>query len=600
MNRSAVRLSEKQAKERIKNPKAVKALEEAIFHENRVRFHGEVYLSESDCKSKNPYQSVYIQQVEGILSLPEKVALFQKLIRYPFVTQTIAERAQSYHTKVFKSKDAFVDYGFENAEVNDDFEQYLASIKEPELWNESGKAFQCRYGRVSTLWIADLPTAGVVGRAKPYFYTVALSSVVDAEVDTEGRFSLLVLRLEPIEETQRLLWLDAETWRIFEKPKDKTDYEPVSTAFHGLGYAPCGFLVSTPLGENPFSRFSPFSPVLGLLDRYLDKYTSKDHYELYASFALYWMFETTKKECVENGCVNGKRPVRDPSGVPMYDNGEPLMSDCPTCKNKGFLGAGTVLRVPPPDSKEDADLRNPIGMVSADGTSLDFNQKELERSKSEILDTITEHVEVLSRQQVNEKQVQSSSDTENAVLYWLSRDMSAARKHLIDTLGKLRYGVGYKGCKISFGSLFLDQDATTVLKNFQGLKDAGAPQYLLLPALTQLKESLLWSNDSEKAKAGMLEYLDPLPTVGVEKVIELFEKGWVDKSDAVVKLYFMDLVAQFESEYGSIALFLPELPFDMRVNVIKKTLKIYADGRASKIKPTTEQERQSLAVANHV
>jgi len=162
----------------IKSPKNKKAIDRAVFHESRIRFHSEIYLSYDDCKERNTYLDKYIKRVSDILMLEGKLSLFKSLLIYPFATQgTIVEKVMSAHEKIFKAQDSFVDFGFNDHEKNEDFRVYLEELKEPDFWKEEG--FDARYGNVSKLWVVDLPQVANGGKTKPYFYTVNIDTVRD-------------------------------------------------------------------------------------------------------------------------------------------------------------------------------------------------------------------------------------------------------------------------------------------------------------------------------------------------------------------------------------------------------------------------------------
>lgn len=579
-----VSLDEKTAIDLIQNPKHQKALTRAKLHESRVRFHSEIYLDADDCAARNQYHKKYHERVANILLLEGKIDLFKSLLLYPFATQgVIVEKIMSAHEKVFKAQDAYVEYGFNNSEFNDDFAAYLDTIKEPLFWKEEG--FECRYGHVSKIWVVDLPmNAPMTGRANPYFYTVDVDQIRDVKHTKEG-FEYIIINQDTVEEVERVLFIDSLAWRVFKKDKTK-EWELETEAVHGLGFCPSDFVVGTPLDSDGIARFSPLSPVLGLLDRYLDKFTFKDHYELYAAFALYWFFDFEK-------------PEQEPTIVQDGDQALQLTPINKTSAQKrGKLGPGLFLEVPAPASKEDADLRSPIGKVDADAGSLDYNQKELVRSQEEILKTVTEKLETLTKEAVNEKQVASNTDGEEAILMWLGGDIARSRKKLIDTLGKLRYGVNYSGCTVSGGTKFGVGDTATAVDTFGKIKLAGLPQYVVNASLQKVEYTLTQDTPTLEKKTAITSILEPLPTQTPMEVITLFTQGIVDEATMKVKLYFFDLVTQFENENGSIEMFLPELDFKTRITIIKKIFNDYAGQRVVKlVKPEQQNGKTTSAAA---
>jgi len=320
------------------------------------------------------------------------------------------------------------------------------------------------------------------------------------------------------------------------------------------------------------------------MDRYLDKFTYKDHYELYAAFALYWFYEFEEAVVEPMVVEDGGQTYQ------IYPAGENMERQ----KRKAMLGPGQHLRVPSPTSKEDADLRDPIGMVNADTGSLDYNQKELERSKDEILKTVTEKLEVLSKEAINEKQVANNTDGEDGILMWLANDIAQSRKRLVDTIGKLRYGINYVGCSISGGTMFAVTDTNTAVETFRAIKMANVPQYVISASLKRLEYTLTANIPTLQQKSIILSMVEPLISMQVGEVVALYQQGLVDEDTMKMKVYFFDLLSQFENENGKIELFLPEIDFSARIDIIKRTFLKYANERVV-TKPLIQEQNGERA-----
>ena len=160
------------------------------------------------------------------------------------------------------------------------------------------------------------------------------------------------------------------------KAKDNQVGELLMEAKHDLGYCPARFFWNDPMSlDKPDIKQSPVTKELDRLDWYLFFTISKRNLDTYGAYPIYWGYQQDcdfhNDECECDGGF-----LKDRKGNWMYDNNGLLMQ-CPVCSQKRLTGAGSFVEIPVPDPNAgQPDLSNPVGMLSVDRSSLDYNKTE--------------------------------------------------------------------------------------------------------------------------------------------------------------------------------------------------------------------------------
>jgi hypothetical protein len=324
---------------------------------------------------------------------------------------------------------------------------------------------------------------------------------------------------------------------------------------------------------------SPISPVLGLLDEYLEKYVGKNHLELYAAFPIYWMYDTDDEEIDDE-------TLREGLGEEMYAMYEQRGS-IPTLKAnlkktksslKALNGAGALLKVQAPVDKQDADLRDPIGIIPPEIQSLTYNSNELNLLESRIINIATGKIERATKMdRTNKAAVASQFEGERDVLLYISAQLSNARTWVWDTLGKLYFGNKFSKTTYDYGTEFFIEGETQAIAQFESYKKAGASQTLLSHRASIFRDVATKNRPTMQLRMKILEAIEPYPLLDIDQCVALWNQDIMTGLDLDVKVRFSEYVSRFEREEGSITAFNEKMPeYSKWIKTVKD--KIYSYG----------------------
>ena len=528
----------------------------------------------------NPYTSLWLKNVEQNL-VEKKFETFKSLIEYPLPSTSVVDSIKDQYAKVFEAKDSYFDINTEK-DKKLELKVFLEKTGEPYFWQE--EALDLLFTDVNTLIMVDMPPIGQQG--DPYFYKIGIEQIHDLEV-TGKQLSYVIIRSEKVENKQYFVVVDDQFYYKYSQEGEIIIKE--SEAKHGLGSVPCNFLFFESLSSNLIVKRSGISSVLGALDTFVRKYTSKEHLDLYNSFPIYWKYEEDSSDEYDRDTIIGDYVD---SGLSTAD-AIALYEKKASSKNP-MIGAGTVIEVPTPSDNTEPDLRDPVGIISPDTNSLDYNTKEIERLEDRIYRKATgrpQEKEIADRPVAS--QIQSQYEGERNVLLWLANQLSVSRKWLTETLCSLKEGNAVV-CTASFGSEFFIEDERSVLENFKLYKEAGASQGSVLMRNKSLIQASTKGKPSERERLELLEHLEPLPTMDLVAAQELVLADLVEFKEWDLKVNFAERINKFERENGSILAYGLDKSFEKRINDIKS--KLYSYGKSKKFdnglgstKPATGQ-----------
>lgn len=560
-------LSNQKIAELVKNPKSKTWIQKAKYHQDRLKFHSNEVLSFEEFID-NPYAKEWLKNIETNL-VQRKYETFKSLIEYPLPTTSLVDSIKDQYAKVFEAKDAFFDIHIQK-EKKVGLKEFLTKTREEVFWKE--KALDLLFSDVNSLLMVDLPPVEVGG--DPFFYTVDIESVHEVS-ETNGKLDYIVISLRDEDEGKYYKVVDDENYyEVFHKGEDVVI---TKTAYHGIGQVPCNFIFQEGLtNKNPYIKRSGISSVLGSLDTLVRKYTAKENLDLYNAFPIYWKYQEDDddefdKQTIIDEYVDAGKTTSE--ALTLYDD----YIRKKKIKNP-LLGAGTVIEVPTPSDNTEPDLRDPVGIISPDKTSLEYNTTEVERLEDKIFRKATgrpQEKEIADRPVAS--QIQSQYEGERNVLLWVSEQMSKSRKWLVEVLCKA------KGedvvCTASFGSEFFIEDERSVLENFKLYKEAGASQSALSMRNKSLIEASTKGKPTERERLYLLEHLEPMPLMDLEKVREYVELDLVEFKEWDLKLNFAERVNKFERENGNILAYEPTLTVKEKINKIKSILYSYGKSK---------------------
>lgn len=566
-------LTIEQIKEILKRPTKRAEIQCMISLQKRHRFHSETAALLSDISGP---AAEFANWVRNFLP-KDKFQVFLNLFKFPLPSVSVVEDVYRELERVFYSRNASSTYEFSNMELLEDWLEYKRVVlNEPEVWRVTGwKRLQVS---PNSILVIDLPSEMTTSRPEPYFYWLEIEQVIDYKMKgcSSTEFEYLVFN----QPDNKVAVFDEYTIRVFQLNEKREIVSLISEATHDLGYCPCRFFWYNSLNEkHPEIKKNPITKELSNLDWYLFFALSKRHLDLYAPYPIYSAYEA---ECnFENNetgdyCDGGF--LRNQRGEYKVLN-DGTIERCPVCSEKRISGPGSFIEVPVPSQTEGiADLRNPIQITTIDKDALDYNVRECNRLKNEIVDAIVGIGGTVSEKEaINEVQVSANFESKTAVLLTLKTGFEQAQKFVEDTICRLRYNEDFKGSSINWGTEFYVFTVQELYDKYQKAKETGLSVAELDAITQQILEVEYRHNPLELQRMLILKQIEPCPHNTIQEVLTLLEMGMIDEVSAKLKVNFSSLVARFERENINIVEFASNVPLHKKIDIITTKLKEYVN-----------------------
>jgi len=503
----------------------------------------------------------------------DKAKIFKLLFRYPVATNEVTGICFDKLSRIFDGRNPAFNYQFMNAEQRDDWEYYRQEIlKEPEVWHQKGwEMFKYEHNCVL---IVDLPNVQDLSDnyPQPYFYFLPISQVIGYEVAKNGVMEWIAFR----QPKKQIAVFDDEYFRVFKEENNNELGDLISEEPHDLGYCPAKFFWNESLNlQEPDIKNHILSKVLSALDWYLFFFTSKKHLDLYGSYPIYSGYEQdcnysndeTGDEC-DGGFLKNR-------GTYKIDSSGKLLG-CPKCSNKRIAGAGSFVEVPIPQENQ-ADLRNPVQILTIDKDSLDFNVSEQARLKNEVITSVCGvDSELVSNQAINESQVTANFESQTTILNRVKKGFEEAQNFVDSTICKLRYGKLFISSKVNYGTDFYVVSVAKLREQYKIAKESGASEAELDAMQNQIIETEYRHNQTELQRMFILAELEPFRHMTRDEVLSYYEKSLISKEQLIVKLNFSNFVKRFERENTNLLEFGINVPYSKKIEIINQKFLEYA------------------------
>ena len=562
-------ISTEEIRKKVAERKGHDALNTAIFHQNRLRFHVQ----------KEIQQSFYYQPtadffafVENILP-HDKFKLFTTLFRYPVDTNEITEVCFDKLSRIFDGRNPSYNYQFLSMDDRDDWEWYRQDrLKEPQIWQTKGWDFFKT--EINSVLIVDMPERQRTEKPEPYFYWLPIGDVLAFDAKRNGQMEWIAFR----QDDDRIAVIDDEHYRIFSRGKGGEVGTLIDEKPHTLGYAPARFFWTEPLNIGmPDVKASPLTKELTRLDWWLFYHISKKHLDLFGAYPIYSGYEQTcDYENTETGDYCDGGYLKNRQGHYLFDRSGALLP-CPKCGSRRIVGAGSFVEIPVPVEGQ-PDMRNPVSMLSVDRSSLDYNVDEEKRLREEIITAVCgEAEEITQRDAFNEQQIKAGFESQTTVLSRIKKGFEAAQTFVDETVCRLRYGESFVSANINYGTEFYLFDVGELRERYTKARENGASEAELDALQQQIIETEYRHNPTMMQRMITLAELEPYRHMSREEVVSLADKGIIDRADMMVKLNFASLVRRFERENINVTEFGSEIPFEKKIEIISNTIRSYVN-----------------------
>lgn len=369
--------------------------------------------------------------------------------------------------------------------------------------------------------------------------------------------------------------VDSEEYRIFRK--DGRGYVLDSQVPHELGYAPFTSFWHSPYFSDSLIQESPVYSVIDKAFRFLDHQNGKDYYDAYAKYEI---IKLRSERCdYEDPNYGGSCSGGYVSGrVKYYDDGtsETLNDiECPRCKSKRMIGAGTIIEVPTP---ADPSINNweAIERIGADVPTLQYNTDETDRLTIDLMANLVGFIEgVISSEAINREQVSTLLEKKKSILIYLAGNFEKTHQFIIDTCAKLLYSDGYLGSIVKYGSEFFLRSSEALTREYKETRESSS-DYQLSELQKQIDRKSAENNPQQRYRLKILRALEPFLQRSISELSTLYKDGLISDFLLMKKINFSSYIERFERENGDIAKFaILEEDFNRRISSIEDIINSY-------------------------
>lgn len=548
---------------------------EAIVHQQRLKFHTESRLKADTVAIA--YDD-FLDFVKRHLTR-DKFKKFKNTLRFPLSTVSLTERIYHELSRVFTARNSGFDFRFTDQSIMEDWLYYSHDqLHEVAFWK--GTAWEMMKTGINSLIVVDLPLAqnNESDRPNPYMYFLPVENVIDSQGDGYN-FDYVIFKTFD----GKVACYDDTFYRVFNVDDDGKLGAPLTEARHNLGYCPIAYFWTTPISiSKPWIKKAPITNVLGDLDWLLFFNTGKRALDVYGAYPIFWSFKANGcsfRDETGDHCMNGYIVDKD-GNYKSYidDDGTPQIEKCPVCSHKSLSGAGSYIQVPLPQPGM-PDMTPPVGIISADTKSLQYNVDEVNRLEELIYERVTGDASatsgVMKKEAINVEQLDAQFEMKRSILMALKKNFENAQRFVDSTLCRLRYGDAFISCSIDYGTEFYLYTSQELQAMYQSAKESGSPEYRLNEIQDEIIMNESQTNPSKRARLMILKQLEPYPNQTISELNSLSGQ-FLDRTKVVIKLNFSNFIERFERENINIVDFASNLPMDLKIQKIYAELSRYA------------------------
>ncbi len=566
-------LSSEELKKRIQEPAHKTEIQLAIKNENRVNFHTKTAVSS---EYLSPYYTTYKKWVEGLLP-SDKHEKFLQLLTLPLSTNEVCDAIFSELFKVFKSNNKRIEVLFSRSEYKAEFFQYLDEIEFNAQFEQSAKELM-RTGH-NSLIVCDLPaiTNEVdFTLARPYFYAVSISSILDIELKPNGKVEYAIFK----DVTGKVITVDTEKYCVFKCDSDNdSNYILEFQSFHNLGYTPAEMYWKQSIDSKmPIIKASPINKSLGAFDWFLFFSTARRYLEMYASYPIITSFinDCEYKNEQGNPCEGGYTAYNLP-GTEFYDKvkNNSFTKACPACEKNKLIGPGNHIGVSAP-SKDEPNLIDAVKVIPAERDSLDYNQQEEERKKNLLIYYNSGVKESDIKQAQNEMQIIKGFESSQTICENIADNVAHIHRFILNTFADLMFGEYHTGTIANYGDEYYEISEDELQKEYEFANKTNAPVYVKENIRTQIFQQKYKNDPRMVERMRILRDLEPLPALSISEALDLVNKKIIDAKFFSLKINLAKFVSIFESENGDIVEFASiDVPYHKKIKIIETKLLEY-------------------------
>lgn len=593
-------LSQQQVQERLQKPKNKREIDQAAYHDDRLRFHTEPQERVESYKDLSDAAEDFFIWVSSVIGSTEKLKRFKQFCTQPIYTTEITSSAFKELYKVFDTSNSYTNHEFESEDLKADFMAYLKQKKDQRFW--TGEIFGKIKTSINAFIVVDIPSEQTSERPEPYWYTVDISQVIDVDITRLKNIDKTIPGSEHVFKTEYIIFKDAKGkiialddsfYRRYRKDDEKGYVLEVENP-HELGYCPARQFYSEPYNsESKLRKKGPISTTLGLLDVILYNHVSENFAD---SFIPYPVLTKYREKCnyIESHtgieCVNGMVPMHQDQNP--FDPDNPRYIPCPVCTKNKEVFPGTTIEVDPPETRDQVDQIDAVKWVQPSVEGLEYiTKKNSDWEKRFMYRVVGKGEDFYNNQARNEKDIESRFESRETILRQIADNLETAMEWVYSTAAKIRYGDLYLSTKVFLGDKYFLQSISELNKVYKEQKENGYPEYQLSITRQKIIETKYKDDPEVLQKAMFLSFIEPLQGKTLDEIIRIRNEspGAISDRDYEIKINFDSFVRRFEMEVMPVSTLLDQvkrgkMTFERAIMEFNKALDTYS----TKPKPNEE------------
>lgn len=564
-----MKFAKDQVVEQIKKPKNGTEVSSGNNYESRLRIYTEPKFKH-DLKNEEGWRE--FKKFMGTALSEERDVRITEFIQYPLAVCGITKGLMSDIYKVFNAGNSYFAIDTVKKNGGEKLRKVLEQINLNRWIEEQGK--EVLKNKPNTIVVVDKNEDG-----DPYLIPITNDRLLDFKLKedfTELEYVTFIhskTTNEDGEEEIRIALYDDENYNVVLKHKDGT-HTLEKHVKHGLDYCPARMFLKERLNSNgELNRRSPLSLVLSKLQEWQLFDLFKFYTDHYAPFPI---VEMVRSKCGNDSCVKGVIYTEETYFVNDERQVKQNTADCPVCKSNNQIGVGAKIMLDPQEDDEPT-ASGKFRMISNDISQLNYLKEKLKEIEEYVKLKVVGADNLLSKEAVNEKQVQGSFETKTNVLLAIKNNLDELYEWIAKTVAKLSIGDKPINVTANFGTEWYLISEDELQDRFKTALAIGLPKEEVDMIYHQLIETKYKGNPNKIARLKIINRLNPCPYDLTKDKIEKRKNKILSQKELVISEKLVTFVKRFELEQGDILEFGENLEADEQFKQIFNIINNYAD-----------------------
>jgi hypothetical protein len=502
----------------------------------------------------------------------ERDVRITEFIQYPLSVCGITKGLMSDVYKVFNAGNSYFNIETVKKNGGDKLRKVLEQINLNRWIEEQGK--DVLRNQPNTIVVVDKDENG-----DPYLIPVTNDRLIDVKLKDDFTTLEYVTFIHSTKTNEageletRIALYDDENYNVILRKKDGT-HTLEKHVPHGLDFCPARMFLKERLNSNgELNRRSPLSLVLSKLQ----EWQLFDLYKFYTDhYAPFPIVEMVRGKCGNDSCVKGVIYNEETHYADNEAKTITTTTDCPVCKSNNQIGVGAKIMLDPQEDDEPT-ASGKFRIISNDISNLNYLKEKLQDIEQYVKLKTVGADNLLSKEAVNEKQVQGSFETKTNVLLGIKTNLDELYEWIAKTVASLSIGDKPISVTANFGTEWYLISEDELQERFKTAVAIGLPKEEVDMIYHQLIETKYKGNPNKIARLKIINKLNPCPYTLTKDKIEKRKYNLISQKSLVISENLITFVNKFELEQGSIVEFGENLESDEQLKQILTIINKYAD-----------------------